>query len=375
MKSRWLRKLLLIFLSVAPAVPDTVFGHTTGLSTADLQFETNGLGAELTLAGADMTAALAHVETARPLDANHDGRITQDEFIAGLEQLKSLAAGALIVEFDGQRIPPSAPGLALDEQDNFHIFLTFLGARPQRLLVRATLFSHLPANHLQFLAVHDVEGKMLGNQMLNSTENSFTFSLPTGEAAATAGEPRVSTFGGFLRLGVKHIWTGYDHLLFLFALLLVCDSFKAAVQVVTFFTIAHSITLAFATLNLVWVSSRVVEPAIAASIVYVGLENIIRSEGPKGRWLITFLFGLIHGLGFASVLREMGVSSSTGVAVPLVSFNLGVEAGQIVIACALLPLIWRLRKSDLFLKRGVPLCSAIVAALGSYWLVQRLWFN
>ena len=122
MKSRWLRKLLLIFLSVAPAVPDTVFGHTTGLSTADLQFGTNGLGAELTLAGSDMTAALAHVETARPLDANHDGRITQDEFIAGLEQLKSLAAGALIVEFDGQRIPPSAPGLALDEQDNFHIF-------------------------------------------------------------------------------------------------------------------------------------------------------------------------------------------------------------------------------------------------------------
>jgi len=177
-------------------------------------------------------------------------------------------------------------------------------------------------------------------------------------------------------LGVKHIWTGYDHLMFLFALLLVCDNFKSAIQIVTFFTVAHSITLALATLNLVWVSSRVVEPSIAASIVYVGTENLIRSESLKGRWLITFLFGLVHGLGFASVLRDMGVTSNTaGVAVPLVLFNLGVETGQIVIAGVLLPLIWRARKWELFLRRGVPVCSAVVAALGSYWLVKRLWFN
>jgi hypothetical protein len=131
-----------------------------------------------------------------------------------------------------------------------------------------------------------------------------------------------------------------------------------------------------ATLNLVWVASRVVEPSIAASIVYVGVENFIRSDGFKGRWLITFLFGLVHGLGFASVLREMGVDShTTGVALPLVSFNLGVEAGQVVIAGLLLPLIWRVRKWELFLKRGVPVCSAVVAAIGSYWLVERLWFN
>jgi hypothetical protein len=175
---------------------------------------------------------------------------------------------------------------------------------------------------------------------------------------------------------VKHIWTGYDHLLFLFALLLVCDTFKSAIQIVTCFTIAHSITLAFATLNLVWVSSRVVEPAIAGSIVYVGVENFVRSEGPKGRWLITFLFGLVHGLGFASVLRDMGVApNTTGVTVPLVSFNLGVELGQIVIACALLPLIWRFRVWDSFRQRGVPIFSAVIAALGSYWLIQRLWFT
>src|SRR5206468_10857519 len=102
---------------------------------------------------------------------------------------------------------------------------------------------------------------------------------------------------------------------------------------------AHSITLAFATLNLVWVSSRVVEPMIAGSIIYVGTENFLAPEGSKGRALVTFLFGLVHGFGFATILKDMGVAASTtGVAVPLVGFNLGVEAGQVAVAAVLLPL-------------------------------------
>jgi hydrogenase/urease accessory protein HupE len=266
--------------------------------------------------------------------------------------------------------------LTLDEQDNFHIQLTFPGERPTRMLLRATLFSHLPANHLEYVGIHEADWRLLGYRMLNARDNSVALTLPGGASTGSTSEARVNSFGGFLLLGVKHIWTGYDHIMFLFALLLVCDSFKSAIQIVTCFTIAHSITLALATLNLVWVSSRVVEPSIAASIIYVGTENFIRSEGIKGRWLITFLFGLVHGLGFASVLRDMGVTSNTaGVAVPLVSFNLGVEAGQIVIAAVLLPLIWRVRKWELFLKRGVPVCSVVVAAIGTYWLIERLWSN
>jgi hypothetical protein len=106
------------------------------------------------------------------------------------------------------------------------------------------------------------------------------------------------------------------------------------------------------------------------------VENFVRSEGPKGRWLITFLFGLIHGFGFASVLRDLGVASSnTGVTVPLVAFNLGVELGQIVIAGVLLPMIWQLRKWDMFVRRGVPACSAAVAAVGGYWLIQRVFLG
>ena len=90
---------------------------------------------------------------------------------------------------------------------------------------------------------------------------------------------------------------------------------------------------------------------------------------------LTFFFGLVHGLGFASVLRDMGVASGTmGVTVPLVGFNLGVEAGQLVVACLLLPAIWRLRNWEPFLRRGIPACSAMVAAAGCYWLAQRIWF-
>src|SRR6266404_6254417 len=172
-------------------------------------------------------------------------------------------------------------------------------------------------------------------------------------------------------MGVKHIWTGYDHLLFLFGLLIVTRNFTSALKIITCFTIAHSITLAVATLSLVRISSRIVEPLIAVSIVYVGIENLLRGDDPKGRWLLAFAFGLIHGFGFASVLRELGVGANgSGITVPLVSFNLGVEVGQIVIAGLVLPLIWRLRANPAFVRRAVPVGSALVALLGSYWFIQ-----
>ena len=116
-----------------------------------------------------------------------------------------------------------------------------------------------------------------------------------------------------------------------------------------------------------------VEPAIAASIVYVGIENLFGGKGRlQWRWVLTFAFGLIHGLGFASVLREMGVATA-GVAaiVPLVSFNLGVEAGQLSVAAVALPIIWKLRERPSFLRVGVPACSFVVALAGGYWFLER----
>ncbi len=191
--------------------------------------------------------------------------------------------------------------------------------------------------------------------------------VSSGDATALANGP---AFLPFLWLGITHIWTGYDHLLFLLGLLIVCRSFRSMIGIISCFTVAHSITLALSALNIVVLPNRLVECAIAASILYVGVENLVRrGEESRGRWALTFLFGLAHGFGFANVLREVGIGS--GIAWPLFSFNLGVEVGQIVIAALVLPLVFRARRYALFRARGVTIISAVVALAGLYWLVER----
>jgi hypothetical protein len=120
-------------------------------------------------------------------------------------------------------------------------------------------------------------------------------------------------------------------------------------------------------------SPGLVEPLIALSIVYVGLENILRRE-PQHRALLTFSFGLVHGLGFASVLRDAGVgSTSAGMAMPLLSFNFGVELGQIALAAMALPLIWKLRRQPRFAGAYLPACSTLITLAGVYWFIERVW--
>ena len=110
-----------------------------------------------------------------------------------------------------------------------------------------------------------------------------------------------------------------------------------------------------------------------ANMAAVAIESAaLRGGEPKGRWALTFAFGLIHGFGFASVLRELGVGrDGVGLLLPLFTFNLGVEIGQVAVAAVVLPLIWRLRKNEMFLRRGVPALSAAVALAGTYWLLER----
>jgi hydrogenase/urease accessory protein HupE len=201
---------------------------------------------------------------------------------------------------------------------------------------------------------------------------SATTTAPTAPQA-----PPPAAGVSFFRLGVEHILTGYDHLLFLAALLLVCASFREAATIITCFTVAHSVTLALAALDVVRVPSRVVEPIIAASIVYVALENVLAPGEQKARLIrraaVTFAFGLVHGLGFASVLRELGLGSTPdGVLLPLVKFNLGVEAGQLAVASVLFPLILLARARASVRHRLVPVCSVLIAMVGAYWLFERI---
>ncbi len=185
----------------------------------------------------------------------------------------------------------------------------------------------------------------------------------------------------FLALGVEHIFTGYDHIAFLLGLLLLGGTLRGLVKVVTSFTVAHSISLALAALDLVVPPARLVEPLIAGSIVFVAAENLWalrRSAGPSAeavaierRWRITFAFGLVHGFGFASVLRDLHLPRSA-LATSLVTFNLGVELGQLAIVALAFPVLAFLRRRESFARGGVRAASAAIGALGCFWLVQRV---
>src|SRR5262249_44758873 len=239
-----------------------------------------------------------------------------------------------------------------------------------RVTIRSLLLGKLPRGHRQFLTVRDDQGTVLGEQMLDAMHNELTLQISGAAPALCAVQPDrlPNTFRQFVVLGITHIATGYDHLLFLFGLLLVGGSLRSVLQIITSFTCAHSITLALASLNVITISPRIIEPLIAASIVYVGVDNVLRPE-LKGRCLLTFGFGLIHGCGFASALRELGLGANgTSVVLPLVSFNLGVELGQLTIAALVLPLIWKCRRSAVFVQRLSPVGSCLIAVTGGYWL-------
>lgn len=176
----------------------------------------------------------------------------------------------------------------------------------------------------------------------------------------------------FVQAGVEHIVTGYDHVCFLIAILLWATRVWPVVKIVTAFTVSHSITLSLAALDVVTLPSQPVEAAIAASIVYVAVENFF-SRRVDGRWRDTFLFGFIHGFGFASGLKELGVPA--GAALPaLASFNIGVELGQVAIVLVLVPLLLFIDKQTHGKRspRLVYSISAVIALLGAYWLMERL---
>ncbi len=199
--------------------------------------------------------------------------------------------------------------------------------------------------------------------------------VESSEAAAAPRQERPNTpgFGGYFKLGFHHISRGYDHLLFLLALLLGCRSLKAMVIIVTAFTVAHSLTLALAALGWVDLPERWVESFIALSIVWVGVGNLLGKTAEKSRGWLTFGFGLVHGLGFASVLKGIGLGAGgQSIVPPLLAFNLGVETGQLAIVFIALPVRVMLRKQTSISRCGVPALSALVALAGLVWFFQRV---
>jgi hydrogenase/urease accessory protein HupE len=179
----------------------------------------------------------------------------------------------------------------------------------------------------------------------------------------------------YLKLGFTHIVPyGLDHILFVLGIFLLTTKFRAILGQVTAFTIAHSITLGLTIYGLVSLSPRIVEPMIALSIVYIAIENLVTSELKPWRVAIVFAFGLLHGMGFAGVLKEMGLPRSEFLTA-LITFNVGVELGQLtVIACAFLFIAYWIHERPWYRSRFVVPASLVVAAIGLFWSVQRVVF-
>ncbi|HEX4946641.1 MAG TPA: HupE/UreJ family protein [Blastocatellia bacterium] len=352
---------LLLLLLARPA-----FAHDPGLSNVDVKLESNRLTAQLVYNYVDIEGAVL-------VDKDLDRTITPEEFNAAQAQLEQLARTAIIVNVDGAIVPPSEVQVRIakaeDGRDTAYFSLVYPAVPSSSLLIKSNLMNKLSRGHREYFKLTNAAGGTVAERLLDA--NNTTAEVTAGELSAALG--RWHTFRQFLLLGIEHILLGFDHLCFLLALLLVATTLGSVIKIVTSFTIAHSITLALAAFDKVTLSPSIVEPLIAVSIVYVGLENIWRhGKDIEGRWLLTFAFGLIHGFGFAGVLKELNIGAGgSGIAVPLVSFNVGVELGQLAVAALVWPLLQWLRNRPELTKKLVPVGSLLVAIAGGYWLVKR----
>ena len=198
-------------------------------------------------------------------------------------------------------------------------------------------------------------------------------SAPLALASLAPPPGRMSTAWRYLRLGFTHIVPyGLDHMLFVLGIYLLSRRARSVLLQVSAFTVAHSITLGLSMYGVVAVSSKIVEPLIALSIAYVALENIFLSELKSWRVALVFAFGLLHGMGFAGALRELGLPRSEFITA-LLSFNIGVEAGQLtVIATAFVAVGWHWAHRDWYRSRVVVPASMLIACMAVYWTIQRL---
>jgi len=323
--------------------------------------------------------ALRDLEYAIGLDADGDGQITWGEVRSRRTDIESYALARLALRADGRPCPAVPRALLIDDHTD--------GAYAV-LRIEAACTAPPLALDLEYRLLFDLDPQHKGLLRLEhaGTTSTAIFSPEQPvQRLALAGRSGVAQFAEYFREGVWHIWIGFDHILFLLALLLPAvllrterrwrpepafrPAFWNVVRVVTAFTVAHSITLGLATLGVLELPSRWVESIIAASVVLAALNNVFPLFAER-RWLMAFVFGLIHGFGFASVLGDLGLPADA-LTIALVGFNIGVEAGQLAIVAVFLPLAWVLRRT-VFYRRVVMVGGSLaIALLALAWLVER----
>ena len=348
------------------AAPLSAEAHKVGLSRGDYVLHETYVDAELVFEKGEL-ASLAPAA-----DANHDGALDRTELAAGGAALDQAVVQRIVVKGDGDACHGSLVDALPVEGDGVMLHARYACAkRPRAVSVDVGLFGDLAHGHRHLASLR--AGGASVDAVAFASQPSFALDVGQGgDAPPTKAAPasQVGALSMFL-LGVEHILTGYDHLVFLLGLVLVGGRVRSLIGVVTAFTVAHSITLALAALAVWSPSPRFVEPAIALSIAYVGVENFFVKDAEK-RWRITFPFGLIHGFGFAGALAEIELPRAK-IPLALVSFNLGVEAGQLAVMALVLPLVALASRRAWFRRTLVPLVSGGIVLAGLAWFVARVW--
>ena len=323
--------------------------------------------------------ALRDLDYAIGLDADGNGEITWGEVKAKHAEIAAYAMARLAIAADGAPCPTTVTQHLIDNHsDGAYAVLRFAAACPsvpEELQVTYRLFADIDPQHKGLLRL----------QAGGETRTAI-FSPAAAQQTFQLAHPSVRRqFFAYLATGVDHIWSGYDHILFLLSLLLPAvvvhrgrswepsegfrPAFADVLKTVTAFTVAHSLTLSLATLQVVTLPARISESAIALSVVLAALNNlfpIVRGS----RWIVAFCFGLVHGFGFASVLTDLGLPKGV-LAVALVGFNLGVEVGQIAIVAAFLPLAYLVRRTWLYRRVVLVAGSGAIATVAAMWFVER----
>ncbi|MGZ8211854.1 MAG: HupE/UreJ family protein [Burkholderiales bacterium] len=366
----------LVLLVLLLHLPQQALAHKPSDSYLVLQAEGPNVAGQWDIALRDLEHAIG-------LDADGDGAITWGELKARHAAIAAYALGRLKLRTESRDCEIKVTDHLVDNHtDGAYAVLRFdaacSGPESRALEIEYRLFFDLDPTHRGLLRWQS--GKLTMTGVLSPDRPVLRVQ---GEEAS-----RLAQFFAYGREGVWHIWIGIDHMLFLISLLLpavlvasgrdwapvgrLAAAIWDVLKVVTSFTLAHSITLSLAALSVISLPTRLTETAIALSVFLAALNNIWPVVYGR-RWIVAFGFGLIHGFGFASVLAELGLPRDT-LLTALVGFNLGVEAGQLVVVAAFLPFAYSMRRTVLYRRVILLGGSATIAAVAAAWMAER-WFD
>ena len=334
-----------------------VSAHPAPFSYLDIVFRSGGIEGSLTVHIID----IAHELSVSPPEKLLDESLIERE----RQRIGEILAPRIMLRSD-HRINVQWQSIQL-MRDELALRLKYRIANehPGALTIDTHLFPYDPI-HQTFVNVYE-DNNLRQQVIFNASSNEHTYYLGTAQGA-------LAVMRTFIPSGTHHILIGPDHILFLIGLLLLGGSWMALVRIVTAFTIGHSITLSLAALNLVTPPPSIIEPAIALSIVFVGADNLVRGDGRDLRAWAALTFGLVHGFGFANVLREFGLPGEA-LGWSLFSFNFGVEIGQLAVVLLVASVLAAIRRhSDVAGTRVAVAGSVVVIAAGTYWFVQRVFF-